>query len=291
MISLFKRKKEANKSELEFQALDDVTQTLLLPLENGSEKTDSQETDETEVSSYMSVGTRKNQQDAVRFEQSGSCTACVVCDGMGGLSRGERASAIAAQGMVQHLLENGQSADIPTEMGRAALRLNEKIKDLRDCENRKIEAGTTLTAVFIRNGELYWCGIGDSHIYLYREGILRQLNIDHNFGVQLDQMVQEGSITAEEALRHPQRAALTSYLGIQELTLISGNRMPFLLQKDDVLLQCTDGLYRCLSDDSICQILTAAENVKQASKLLVETALTLPGAHDNTSVLLTKYKG
>ena len=132
MISLFKRKKEANKSELEFQALDDVTQTLLLPLENGSEKTDSQETDETEVSSYMSVGTRKNQQDAVRFEQSGSCTACVVCDGMGGLSRGERASAIAAQGMVQHLLENGQSADIPTEMGRAALRLNEKIKDLRD---------------------------------------------------------------------------------------------------------------------------------------------------------------
>ena len=73
--------------------------------------------------------------------------------------------------------------------------------------------------------------------------------------------------------------------------MISGNRMPFLLQKDDVLLQCTDGLYRCLSDDSICQILTAAENVKQASKLLVETALTLPGAHDNTSVLLTKYKG
>lgn len=291
MISLFKRKKEADKSELESQAMDDVTQTLLLPLENDSKKTDSQETEETEVSSYMSVGTRKNQQDAVRFEQSGSCTACVVCDGMGGLSGGERASAIAAQGMVQHLLENGQSTDIPTEMGRAALRLNEKIKDLRDRENRRIEAGTTLTAVFIRSGELYWCGIGDSHIYLYRDGILRQLNIDHNFGVQLDQMVQEGSITAEEALRHPQRAALTSYLGIQELTLISGNRTPFPLQKDDVLLQCTDGLYRCLSDDSICQLLTATEDLKQASKLLVETALTLPGAHDNTSVLLTKYKG
>ncbi len=66
-----------------------------------------------------------------------------------------------------------------------------------------MEAGTTLTAVFIRNGELFWCGIGDSHIYLYRAGELRQLNIDHNFGVHLDQMVQEGSITTEEALRHP----------------------------------------------------------------------------------------
>ena len=104
-------------------------------------------------------------------------------------------------------------------------------------------------------------------------------------------MVQEGSITTEEALRHPQRAALTSYLGIQELTLISGNRMPFPLQKDDVLLQCTDGLYRCLSDDAICQILNATKDLKRASKLLVETALTFPGAHDNTSVLLTKYKG
>lgn len=88
-----------------------------------------------------------------------------------------------------------------------------------------------MTAVFIRNGELFWCGIGDSHIYLYRAGELRQLNIDHNFGVHLDQMVQEGSITTEEALRHPQRAALTSYLGIQELTLISGNRIPFPLQR------------------------------------------------------------
>lgn len=125
----------------------------------------------------------------------------------------------------------------------------------------------------------------------YRAGELQQLNIDHNFGVHLDQMVQEGSITTEEALRHPQRAALTSYLGIQELTLISGNRIPFPLQKDDVLLQCTDGLYRCLSDDAICQILNATKDLKQASKLLVETALTFPGAHDNTSVLLTKYKG
>ncbi len=61
-----------------------------------------------------------------------------------------------------------------------------------------MEAGTTLTAVFIRNGEVFWCGIGDGHIYLYRAGELRQLNIDHNFGVHLDQIVQEGSITTEE---------------------------------------------------------------------------------------------
>lgn len=69
-----------------------------------------------------------------------------------------------------------------------------------------------------------------------------------------------------------------------------GRLSPYF-QEYDVLLQCTDGLYRCLSDDAICQILNATKDLKQASKLLVETALTFPGAHDNTSVLLTKYKG
>lgn len=161
MISLFKRKKLKGKAADEMQAMDDVTQTLLYPSENDSEKTlcfDSCETDTTEIAGYMSIGTRNNQQDSVRFDHNEFSTVCVVCDGMGGLSGGERASALAAQGMTQHLLENAQATDISTEMGRAALRLNEKVKDIRDSENRKIEAGTTLTAVFIRNGELFCAG-------------------------------------------------------------------------------------------------------------------------------------
>ena len=133
--------------------------------------------------------------------------------------------------------------------------------------------------------------IGDSHIYLYRDGTLEQLNIDHNFGAQLDQMALEGSITQDEALHHPQRAALTSYLGISELTLISGNRMPFQLRKGDVLIQCTDGLYRYLPDSTMCRILAVTGNLKQAAEQMVKTALAVPGGHDNTSVLLARYKG
>lgn len=208
-----------------------------------------------------------------------------------GLPGGERASALAAHGVTRYLLEHAQAEDIPTEMGRAALRLNEEVKNLRDPANQKIEAGTTLTTVFLRNGKLFWCSIGDSHIYLYRDGTLEQLNIDHNFGAQLDQMALEGSITQDEALHHPQRAALTSYLGISELTLISGNRMPFQLRKGDVLIQCTDGLYRYLPDSTMCRILAVTGNLKQAAEQMVKTALAVPGGHDNTSVLLARYKG
>ena len=197
---------------------------------------------------------------------------------MGGLTGGERASALAAHGVTRYLLEHAQAEDIPTEMGRAALRLNEEVKNLRDPANQKIEAGTTLTTVFLRNGKLFWCSIGDSHIYLYRDGTLEQLNM-------------EGSITQDEALHHPQRAALTSYLGISELTLISGNRMPFQLRKGDVLIQCTDGLYRYLPDSTMCRILAVTGNLKQAAEQMVKTALAVPGGHDNTSVLLARYKG
>jgi len=92
-------------------------------------------------------------------------------------------------------------------------------------------------------------------------------------------------------VHHPQRAALTSYLGISELTLISGNRMPFQLRKGDVLIQCTDGLYRYLPDSTMCRILAVTGNLKQAAEQMVKTALAVPGGHDNTSVLLARYKG
>lgn len=294
MMSLFKRKRVNTKNDDIPEAMDDITQTLLVPVKEEAEKAacaDTYETSQAEIASYTSIGTRKNQQDSMCFDFGDSCTVCAVCDGMGGLAGGERASALAAHGVTRYLLEHAQAEDIPTEMGRAALRLNEEVKNLRDSANRKIEAGTTLTTVFIRDGELFWCGIGDSHIYLYREGAIEQLNIDHNFGVQLDQMAQEGSIAQEEALHHPQRAALTSYLGIQELTLLSGNRTPLQLRKGDALIQCTDGLYRCLPDDAMCWILAGTEDLKQASEQMVRTALAVPGGHDNTSVLLTRYKG
>ena len=233
MMSLFKRKKAGEEANTIPEAMDDITQTLLIPVKDEGEKTmcvDAYETSQAEIASYTSIGTRKSQQDSICFDFGDFCTVCAVCDGMGGLTGGERASALAAHGVTRYLLEHAQAEDIPTEMGRAALRLNEEVKNLRDPANQKIEAGTTLTTVFLRNGKLFWCSIGDSHIYLYRDGTLEQLNIDHNFGAQLDQMALEGSITQDEALHHPQRAALTSYLGISELTLISGNRMPFQLR-------------------------------------------------------------
>lgn len=171
-MSLFKRKKAGEEANTIPEAMDDITQTLLIPVKDEGEKTmcvDAYETSQAEIASYTSIGTRKSQQDSICFDFGDFCTVCAVCDGMGGLTGGERASALAAHGVTRYLLEHAQAEDIPTEMGRAALRLNEEVKNLRDPANQKIEAGTTLTTVFLRNGKLFWCSIGDSHIYLYEE--------------------------------------------------------------------------------------------------------------------------
>lgn len=294
MISLFRKKISAAQSPAN-AGLDDITQTLAVPLLDLNTPIPcvarSWAAGPLEIASYSSVGTRHSQQDSIRFDGNELCAVCAVCDGMGGLSGGERASALAAEGIVQSLMEHSQAESIPLEMGRSAFRLNEKVKDLRDDKDQKIEAGTTLTTIFIRDGSLFWCSIGDSHIYLFRQEQLEQLNIDHNLGVQLDQMVQDGALTAEEARSHPQREALTSYLGIRELTRISGNQNPIPLQKGDILLQCTDGLYRSLNAQELAEILNSTDQLDDAAKCLVETALCLPGSHDNTSVALTRFNG
>ncbi len=242
-----------------------------------------------QAASCTAIGTREYQQDAVRIQCSGQTLAGVLCDGMGGLTGGERASCLAADGMLGRLMRC--DGDYPADMGRAAAVLNEQVKALKDEKNEPIEAGTTLTAAVMSNAKLYWCNIGDSRVYICRGGKMQQLSVDHNFGTALDQMVAEQKISAQEARSHPKRAALTSYLGIDELSMISGNLQPIPLQNGDVVVQCSDGLYRCLAETAIADILAEQNELAAAARTMVDTALKRPGGHDNTSVILMRYLG
>ena len=96
MMSLFKRKKAGEEANTIPEAMDDITQTLLIPVKDEGEKTmcaDAYETSQAEIASYTSIGTRKSQQDSICFDFGDFCTVCAVCDGMGGLTKGEVASA------------------------------------------------------------------------------------------------------------------------------------------------------------------------------------------------------
>ena len=199
------------------------------------------------------------------------------------------ASSISADGMLQALLSRKE--EVPLAMARASASLNEKVKSLRDDQNHPIEAGTTMTAVVVEDHKFFWCSLGDSRIYLWQNGEMEQLNEDNTLGVQLDKMAKEGQITQTEAMQHPKRAALTGYLGMPSLSHIGGIRKALELSAGDIILQCTDGLYRALPPEEICSILREDnENLQEIADKLVRYALWTAGPHDNTSVALTRIK-
>ena len=299
MISFLKRWKNnrekagsRNKQGKPSIALDDITQTLAMPLDLGREDQNfqtSQENQTLEVAVCQSIGTRNKQQDTIRFQVNDQGAVCVVCDGMGGLTGGEMASSISADGMLQALLSREE--EVPLAMARASASLNEKVKSLRDDQNHPIEAGTTMTAVVVEDHKFFWCSLGDSRIYLWQNGEMEQLNEDNTLGAQLDKMAKEGQITQTEAMQHPKRAALTGYLGMPSLSHIGGIRKALELSAGDIILQCTDGLYRALPPEEICSILREDnENLQEIADKLVRYALWTAGPHDNTSVALTRIK-
>lgn len=242
-----------------------------------------------EVAWDSRIGTRNSQQDSVEVWSSEEemSVDSVLCDGMGGLAGGERASKLAATGMV-NALRTG-SGPLPQVMARATAELNNRVKNLCDDQNKRIQAGTTLVAVAVRGRKMFWCSIGDSRIYLWRNRTLQQLNQDDTFGLQLDMLAQAGQITREEALQNPKREALTSYLGMPELHRIGGNQEEMALQPGDLILQCSDGLYRALPPMELGAMMEFVKgDLVQEVRELVDTALQKPGNHDNTSAVLIR---
>ncbi len=243
---------------------------------------------------YSSLkGTREYQQDAldVRIYEEVPRVIGVLCDGMGGMESGEKASALAVAGMMKKMAAPWEK--YPDVMLDAAEDMNDVVRGLKDeATGRRLKAGTTLTAVMMERDEIYLCSVGDSRIYLFRNGTFTQLTKDHVYGVELDRMAADGEITALEALDHPKRGALTSYLGISALDKISYNKSPVKLSASDIVLMCSDGLYRSLSDQEITFILSqSGGNMQLAARRLCATAVSKQGQHDNTSVLLIQYKG
>ena len=242
-------------------------------------------------------GTREYQQDALNVEirqdrETGeSRIISVLCDGMGGLEGGERASRLAVSRMMDEL-DTGWNT-YPDIYLDAAMDVNYEVRNLRDQETgRKLEAGTTLTAASIQKNQLYWCSVGDSRIYLYRQGVMQCLTRDHIYGNDLDEMAEKGEITAEQAEKTPGRAALTSYLGIRNLERINYNQTSMELRPGDVILQCSDGLYRSLSEMEMAYTIQRCfPDMQKAADSLTSIAVGQPGKHDNTSAVLLCYMG
>ena len=227
---------------------------------------------------------RQNNQDALDFGAlSDTVHYAVVCDGMGGANGGNIASRIAvdviagrikenlqegrAHGAVEHLLESAMAA------------ANIGVYDRAQSDESLSGMGTTVVAVVTSGKNAYVSHVGDSRVYLLRQGELTAVTRDHSV---VQELIESGQITQEEARSHPRRNYITRALGVTENE--SGESDEVELQKGDRLLLCTDGLTNMISREDIRQILLQ-QTAETAVEQLLQAALDAGGT-DNITVLL-----
>jgi serine/threonine protein phosphatase PrpC len=202
----------------------------------------------------------------------------VVADGMGGQAGGQIASTIAVDN-VRDVYASHPSAD-PVEALMAGFAAgHEAIHEHAGQHPELAGMGTTCTAVVLLDGELFFGHVGDSRLYLIRGGAISQLTEDHS---QVARLVREGTITQEEAARHPGRNVLTAALGMEAGVPGDFSQTPVALESRDVLLICTDGLHGLLSDEELREI-AVSNSPREACLALVNLAKER-GGFDNITV-------
>ncbi len=239
---------------------------------------------------------RKGNEDSLSLDQEQRLF--VLADGMGGHAAGEVASRVAVEAIDEFVRLTGGNQEITWPFGldesisydgnrlktairHANRRVLEKVRESAEYEGM----ATTVAAVLLDGDVANLAHVGDSRIYLWSEGELQQLTSDHSW---VNEQIQSGAISAEQARSHPLRNVVTRALGGRaELIVDVQSRR---LQPGEVLLLCSDGLTTMISDDEIAGIIGSAQgDLGQAAQALIDEANDR-GGEDNITVILLRLE-
>ena len=204
----------------------------------------------------------------------------IVADGMGGHKAGELASKFAVETVKEELARSTEEHP-ETMIRNAILSANLKLLHMAKEDENMRGMGTTLVVATVIDQTLYFANVGDSRLYLLNNDI-RQLSKDHSL---VQEMVRLGGINQEEAKHHPDKNIITRAVGAREKVDI--DFFEYRLQKDDIILMCTDGLTNMVEDEMIFRIVKGSRDVVEAVERLVEKAK-MNGGSDNIGVIVAK---
>ena len=236
-----------------------------------------------ELANLQGIGSREEQQDAfgisrmARMEEDG--LLAVLCDGMGGMAEGGRIAAETAAELVAMFPWEDDGA-VPEWVRQRSGRVYQQFRG---------HGGTTLVAALLRGRSLsFWC-VGDSDLFLLREGTLYELNVRQEFRNDLVLRALEGAFPVEDAFTDPQAGALSEYIGKEDVKC-DYTYLPFPLQPEDVLLLCSDGVSDTLT---LKQIREAMALPPQACCDKLEEEILAAGRpnQDNYTAIVMQYHG
>ena len=203
----------------------------------------------------------------------------LVADGMGGHEHGEVASALARDTLIQ---EVGNGAPLARAVQRADAEIIQH-------SNRKSEAlpmGTTIVALRVVNNDYEVCWVGDSRVYLWDKA-LKQISQDHSY---VQELIQQGAITHEQARTHPHRNVVTQALGVTDPQSLRVETLRGTLAPGMQILLCSDGLTEEVDDTQIAAVLGRAElSPQECVDHLILAALD-GGGSDNITVILVRSR-
>lgn len=246
-----------------------------------------------EVAGKTDIGcVRENNEDNFGYDSRHGIF--VVCDGMGGQAAGEVASKMAVDVMLRYFREsrngnghsNGNSFTSPSPAAKSlasALRLaNETIFAAGESDEGRMRMGSTAVAAVVRGHSLAIGHVGDSRIYLVRQGAIQQLTQDHSLVME---QVRMGYISREEATTSALQNVILRALGTE--AEVQPDVEDLIVMPGDTLLMTSDGLTRQVNDEQILEIIVASSSLEQACSKLVQTAKH-NGGDDNITCLLLR---
>ena len=234
----------------------------------------------TDVGKVRSV----NEDSMVTFD-SPNGRVIAVCDGMGGQAAGDVASKLACD-IIADILTNNKF-DTPTEaITRACIAANQGIVH-KAAQNPNLEGmGATCVMVIIKDGLAYYGWVGDSRIYYISNHSIQQLTRDQSY---VQQLVDQGQITAAEAAHHPQKNQILNALGLPSMTPPELCTAPLTPQPGSILLLCSDGLSGMVDDNTILNIVSQKDlSLQKRADTLVDRAIA-NGGNDNITVQLVQF--
>lgn len=230
---------------------------------------------------------RESNQDT--FEHGsleGGALYAIVCDGMGGENGGDIASKMAGSAIVSRLKDNFRSDmkanSIRNLMLTAVSAANAEIYNKAKEDETLAGMGTTVVLVIISADTAYISHVGDSRVYLYRDGEAGQITTDHSI---VQELIAQGKLSESDADEYPHKNLLTRAVGVYRSVTV--DYLEQELKDGDKLLLCTDGLTNLCPPEMIERIL-AEEDIDTSCKNLVNAACSAGGFDNITAVIIEK---
>ena len=222
----------------------------------------------------------------------------VVADGMGGHAAGEVASKIAVDAINEFVCLTSGDQEITWPFGldenmsydgnrlKTAVRFaNRKVLEATKQKTEYEGMATTVAAALVDGETVNLAHVGDSRVYQFRDSTLTQLTSDHSW---VNEQIQSGVISADQARSHPLRNVVTRALGGKADLLV--DMQVQTMRSGDILLLCSDGLTTMIPDDEIARVIGEHEaDIEQAANALVDAA-NARGGEDNITVMLLKFE-